>query len=173
MIRELTKADVDPYRALRRTALLTNPEAFGETVTEWDARTPAEIGYRIQAKTQPNLHFMLGAFEAGQMVGMMGFTQQERLKRRHKGTLWSVYVLPEYRSQGIGRKMLDDLLSRVRQVPQIEQVNLSVWAENKTAVSLYTSRGFIPCWLEKNSFKTDTTYLDELHMTLYLKQPGA
>lgn len=173
MIRELTKEDLDPYRVLRHTALLTNPEAFGETVIEWNARTPAEIGYRIQAKTQPNLHFTLGAFEAGQMVGVMGFTQQERIKRRHKGTLWGVYVLPAYRGQGIGKQMLDDLLFRVRQVPQIEQVQLSVWAENKTAVSLYTSRGFIPCWLEKNSFKTDTTYLDELHMTLYLKELGA
>jgi ribosomal protein S18 acetylase RimI-like enzyme len=173
MIRELTKEDVETYWELRRHSLITNPEAFGTTLAEWEARTLTEIAYRVQAKTTPHFHFMLGAFEEGQLVGSMGFTQNEGIKRRHKGVLWGVYILPAYRGRGMGGQLLDAMLARVRQVPAIEQVQLSVWAENKMAVSLYTSRGFVSSWLEKASFKTEAGYLDELHMTLYLKEPGS
>ncbi len=169
MIRELNKNDAEQYWYLRHTSLLTNPQAFGTTVSEWEAVPVAQATYRVQARTAPFLHFMLGYFEGKQLVGAMGFTQREGVKRQHKGLLWGVYVLPAYRGKGIGSQLLDAVLARVRQAGGIEQVQLSVWAGNETAVSLYTSRGFAAAWLEKNSFKTADGYLDELHMVLDMK----
>ncbi|MDJ0916274.1 MAG: ribosomal protein S18-alanine N-acetyltransferase [Woeseiaceae bacterium] len=48
---------------------------------------------------------------------------------------------PSYRSLGLGRKLLDELLSRARDA-EVAQVLLEVRPSNTTAIALYRKRGF-------------------------------
>ena len=53
---------------------------------------------------------MVGAFYDSRLIGMAGFYREKGLKSRHKGRVWGVYVTPEARGGGIGRKMMQALL---------------------------------------------------------------
>lgn len=54
-----------------------------------------------------------------------------------------LYVLPEYRGRGIGRKLLEECISRLK-AKGYSRVRLSVWVENSRAIKLYDSLGFKP-----------------------------
>ena len=42
IVREFTKVEFDVYASIRRLALATNPEAFGDSIAKLDARGPEE-----------------------------------------------------------------------------------------------------------------------------------
>lgn len=53
-----------------------------------------------------------------------------------------MYVSAENAGKGIGWKLVEHLLARVKELDDIEQVNLTVVATNENAVRLYTAFGF-------------------------------
>jgi len=101
-IRQLTDADVEIYRALRLTCLRESPHAFTNSYEEFSQRTLESIAQQFRSHE----NFTLGAFEDDRLVGMVGFYRESALKLRHKGYIVSMYVLPEYRSHGIARALL-------------------------------------------------------------------
>jgi ribosomal protein S18 acetylase RimI-like enzyme len=58
-------------------------------------------------------------------------------------TISDLYVDPKYRGQGLGRRLLDRAVSRIREAG-LHAVNLSVAAGNEAARKLYRSAGFRP-----------------------------
>jgi RimJ/RimL family protein N-acetyltransferase len=60
-------------------------------------------------------------------------------------------------------------LDRIKENPAIEKADLAVGAENKGAIALYRSLGFVQYGEYANALKVDGEYVDELYMTLALK----
>ena len=56
-----------------------------------------------------------------------------------KAEINNIYVLQEYRSQGIGSKLLDYLVKKCK---TCENITLEVRKDNKSAISLYKKFGF-------------------------------
>jgi ribosomal protein S18 acetylase RimI-like enzyme len=82
-----------------------------------------------------------------------------------------MYVQPEYRGQGIGRALLDTVISRARTL-SVRQVNLSVVYANKAAVRLYESSGFERYGLERDAFKIGDEFHDVAYLALQLRGIG-
>jgi ribosomal protein S18 acetylase RimI-like enzyme len=99
---------------------------------------------------------------------MVGFYREKRTKLRHRGTIWGMYVIPEQRHQGIGKKLLLELINRIKLLPNLEQVYLSVVTTNKEARNLYISLGFKPYGFDRNALKLNNKYLDEENMVFSL-----
>jgi len=57
------------------------------------------------------------------------------------GTINDVYVSPEFRGKGIGKKLVVESLNRLK-VEGVKAVRLTVLIENKPAVKLYEKFGF-------------------------------
>ncbi len=167
-IRELKHEDADAFRALRRERLELAPRAFAESISEHDAIPPATIASRLAASSAEN--FVMGAFAPfGQLIGMAGFARSPRLKSRHKGVVWGVYVQPTWRNQGIARGMLKALVERAKANAGLEQINLNVTTDQVAAVRLYTSLGFETYGHEKHALKIDASYVDDYYMVLRFK----
>jgi ribosomal protein S18 acetylase RimI-like enzyme len=98
-------------------------------------------------------------------VGTVGFRREDRAKTGHKGWIWGVYVTGPWRSQGIGRTLLLELLKRAQLLPGLEQIHLTV-AVDGAAKRLYSSLGFEPYALETQSLKVGESYVDQTHMVL-------
>ncbi|HYL74219.1 MAG TPA: GNAT family N-acetyltransferase [Bryobacteraceae bacterium] len=168
-IRVLQEADAEAFRKLRRQALDREPLAFGEAPEEHQAQPFEAFARRLAAARDDD--FVLGAFVDGNLVGTAGFARIQRVKRRHKGIVWGMYVDAGHRGLGVGRALLEALLARVRELPDLQQIQLSVTASQSAARKLYESLGFVSYGREPAALYTGGEFIDEAHMALELKKP--
>ncbi|MDP1511136.1 N-acetyltransferase [Paenibacillus sp. CMAA1739] len=165
IIRNIEPADAEAYWNLRQEALKMNPEAFGTSYEEAVKVSLLDVVKQIQ---NPRDHYILGAFTKDhQLAGMTGFRRENKIKTQHKGTIWGVYVSSTYRSQGIAKKLLMEVISRGRKVEGLKQINLSVVATNQSAVELYSKWGFTTYGIEKNALEYQGQGYDEELMAYF------
>ncbi len=168
-IRFLNAQDAVACRALRLQALRDEPTAFFSDYERELQFSLEEFAARMSVAGDPSSG-TFGAFEGETLVGITGFSREIRAKRAHISSLWSVYVLPEYRGQGIAARLLDAAINHARQLDGVRQILLSVTAGNEPARRLYRSRGFEAYGLEPDAICVDGAYYDEEHMVLRLHE---
>ena len=169
-IRALTSADLEVFRNIRRESLEKSPRSFAESLAEHDALSPKEFARRFASSTSSSNsgdNFIIGAFTDSQLAGVAGFVRNPRAKLSHKGMIWGVYVRPPFRTAGVARAILAEIIRRAKAVDGVEQINLTV-AQGTPARQLYVSLGFEVFGRERNSLKVDGEALDEDLMTLHL-----
>jgi ribosomal protein S18 acetylase RimI-like enzyme len=166
-IRILTAEDANEWWKLRRQALESDPEAFSASSDEHQRLGLQDVRMRLGTGAQDS--FVVAALQDGRLVGMAGFCRETGAKTRHKGRIWGVYVTPEKRQGGIGRKLLELLLERARAIDGLDQIHLSVTTTQAAAAQLYRSLGFEPFGIEPRALKIGGRYIDEEYMLLRLK----
>jgi ribosomal protein S18 acetylase RimI-like enzyme len=166
-IRNLQEADASPWWELRLRALSEEPQAFGKSAEEHQAM-PAEVTAARFRETSP-ANFTLGAFEGKLLVGMATFVRNVGLKERHKGHIYAVYVAPEYRNRGLGKKLLATLIERAATNESLELILLAVSASQSSARTLYGHLGFETYGIEPRALKVGDHYVDEELMILHLR----
>jgi ribosomal protein S18 acetylase RimI-like enzyme len=159
-LRRLGPEDVSAYREIRLEALADSPHAFTSTLESEQAQPLDRFATRLADD------FVLGAFSGPYLVGVAGFYIQPRPKHRHKGMLWGMYVRPDHRTAGIGRKLVEAIIEHVRQ--HVELLQLVVVADNMPARRLYTNLGFIEYGIERHATKYHGQYHDDVLMALPL-----
>ncbi len=122
-------------------------------------------------KDQPD-SFTLGAFEENELAGIVSFQREgeNREKLRHKGLLFRMYISPQHRGKGIGKLLIESLLERVKQLEDIEQINLTVVTDNIVAKKLYEKFGFRSFSTEINAMKWKGSYYSEEQLVLFLNR---
>lgn len=166
-IRCLVATDAQLYWQTRNQGLLEFPDAFTSSYEEGLALPPEKLALRFGGPG--NDGFVIGAFSPdGRLAGCAGFERESRIKSRHKGTLIGMYVIPAFRGQHLGRKLLDALVARVRTIEEIEQINLTVTHSNEGARALYLAAGFVSFGIEKRALKNGDAYFDKEYMSLRL-----
>jgi ribosomal protein S18 acetylase RimI-like enzyme len=158
VIRQLLPADAALYRAFRLAALAESPEAFGS-----DHATESAAPVENFAATLGG-GYVAGAFLDGRLVATAGFRRLDREKTRHRGDIWGVYVAPDARSAGVGRRVMEHLLAHAR--ARVQQVHLCVTAGNGAAIALYDRLGFVRYGTDPRALLVNGRYLDEYLMVL-------
>ncbi len=165
VVRTLEAADAAVYRECRLAQLDAVPDAFGES-TEESARVPLEaIAAKLGGSSDEGC--VIGAFDGGALVGTAGWFRLRETKTRHKGKVWGVYVAAPYRGRGIGRRMVRALVD-ASATAGIEQLTLSVSANQTAARRLYEAMGFEKIGCEPRALKIGERYVDEELMLLRL-----
>ncbi|AEI66666.1 GNAT family N-acetyltransferase [Corallococcus macrosporus] len=163
-LRRLGAEDAEAFKALRLQALQVSPESFGASFEE-DAKLSPEA---VRDWLVGEGHFVLGAFDAGRLVGVLGLKRESRAKLAHKAVVWGMYVAPEARSRGVGRRLLSALLDEARRMGGLKNLLLTVVVGNAPAHALYRSLGFRTYGVEPNALKVGDTFLDKELMILTL-----
>ncbi|MBZ6076171.1 GNAT family N-acetyltransferase [Microvirga puerhi] len=156
VLRDLMPADADAYRELRLEALASAPAAFGSSYEEEIRLSLDEFRARIP-DTGPNRIF--AAFSRDRLVGMAGFVVQDRLKARHKGILWGVYVRPEARGRGLGDALVRQVVDHAAR--HVVVIEAAVGLFNESARRTYHKLGFKPYGIERKAIRIDDIFYDE------------
>ena len=159
-LRRLGPKDASAYQEIRLEALADSPHAFSSTLETEQGQPLDRFAKRLADD------FVLGAFSGPYLVGVAGFYVQPRPKHRHKGMLWGMYVRPDHRSAGIGRKLVEAVIAHARQ--HVELLQLFVVADNMPARRLYASLGFVEYGIERHATKYQGEYHDDVLMALPL-----
>ncbi|MBF9194773.1 GNAT family N-acetyltransferase [Microvirga terrestris] len=163
LIRVLEQTDAEAFRDLRLEALTVAPEAFGASYEE-EASIPLEA-MRAHLSTSPNVVF--GAFADHALIGVAGFAVHDRVKARHRGVLWGVYMKAEWRGHQVGKRLVQCVIDHAcRHVIMLEAV---VGLTNDSARSTYHGLGFRPYGVQRKALRVGDTFYDE--ELLYLDLP--
>ena len=159
----IKSAQLVSYKRFLTTGLIDDEENFRISPAD-EAQSP------FPTSDKPD-SFTLGAYVEDSLAGVVSFARDgaDREKLRHKGILFRMYVAPGFRGLGIGKKLIEELLVRVRQIPDIEQVNLTVIANNATAKALYERFGFRSFAVEEHAIKWKGKYFAEEQMVLRVR----
>lgn len=164
-IRPLTPSEAQAYQDLRLEALRDHPEAFGSSYEEEALFSLETIRSRIPS-SGPNAIF--GVFAGERLIGMAGFAVYDRLKSRHKGVMWGVFVKPEWQGQRIGKALVQRVIDQASRHVIILEAAVSL--TNEKARRTYHSLGFKPYGIERKAIRIGDRFYDE--ELLYLDLPG-
>jgi RimJ/RimL family protein N-acetyltransferase len=106
-----------------------------------DQAPPYEGAASFVAGNIKNNNPQFVALDGSRVVGWCDICQQGKTFFRHCGTL-GMGVVPEYRGQGIGARLLATTLQAGR-TAGFRRVELEVFATNEGAMALYGKHGFV------------------------------
>ena len=169
-IRTLTAGDVEAYREIRLRSVKEHPEAFLASFEEESARTVEQDRERLAAKEGRDDDFVLVAFDDDRPVGLTGAIRSgHHAKRHHIAWVWGVYVAPEVRGRGVGRRLMESAIETISKAGGVEMLQLGVGTENHAARALYERMGFETYGTEVHCMKLGDRYIDEHLMVRFLK----
>lgn len=160
-----TMEDAEKYRVVRLESLQNSPESFASSYEEEENLSVEEILNKFQSDES----YTYGAFEGGELVGMITLYKDELNKLSHRAHIGAMYVSPLKRSLGLGKLLLEEAVEKAKSIKGLEQVYLAVVSSNKSAKKLYRSLGFEVFGTEKKGLRlNNNTYYDVDFMILYL-----
>lgn len=163
MILEITQLPPESwqqYREIRLEAVRSDPKAFGMSYEEELERSESQWRDFL-----PNMWF---AVIDNKIVGMIGLLRDAGIVSKHRAHIISFWVKPEYRGQGIGKKLIQSLQD-FAQTHEIRKLYLYVTKTQESAIRLYKSLGFEKVGELKEHTKYDDNYFDQYLMEWYCK----
>ncbi|NJP38043.1 GNAT family N-acetyltransferase [Alkalicoccus luteus] len=155
--------------ALAAIASGVTEEGFGLVSPEEVTHTTDAMEQRIIAVRNDPRSLFLTAESDGQPVGSLIFQRSTQVKYVHHGS-FGMSLAPSSRGAGIGRKLMEELLSWAAEAPGLEKITLEVLAENTAARSLYKQFQFEEEGRLRRHVYYQGAYDDLILMALFLNQ---
>ncbi len=162
MIKVLTEKNTDAFIQLRMLGLKESPRAFGASFEEGIDRNRTFQNL----KNRTNENFILGYFKEEDLVGIVGFVREQKLKKKHKSFIWGMYVKPNFRGKGIAKKLMPETIGRAKKIEGLSKIILSVTQPQENALKFYENLGFVKYSIEKDAIRVDGQKINEIFMSL-------
>ena len=159
-IRILTPDDAAAWRELRSEMLRVAPESFHADLSEvagW-----GEPEWRASIGPLPDARF--GLLHGAKLSGSACFFREKAVKLAHKGWMTAVYVRPELRGQGWGRKLVRAVIVHAR-----EHVDVLLTGASLAGAPVYKSEGFETYGIERDASRVDGKSIDDELMTIHFR----
>lgn len=112
--------------------------------------------------------FTFGAFEGEELIGIVTLVKETSKKLKHRASIFAMYVSHNKRGLGAGKKLMAAAIVNAKELKDVEQIHLTVMAENEPAKNLYASFGFETYGTEKHALKIADRYYDEEMRMLFV-----
>lgn len=159
---QLSPDDWERLRALRLRALKEEPNAFTSTYDEGVTRS--ELLWRT-ALENPWYYF---AEQGGNLVGSVLATREDNPKIRHIANIYGMYVAPEVRGSGVGKRLLKHLLDEIRRDKSVLKISINVYKTQIAAHKMYLDLGFKQVGYKEKEMCVEGEYIDEYELELML-----
>jgi len=155
-VRRLTPDDYDALRELRLESLRLYPTLFAADLDQEAAMSKEQWLARMTTGAS------FGGFIDGVLNGMVVFSRPIRPKLAHTGDLGAMYVRDAVRGTGLADALIDALVDHAS--GEVDQIQLTVNAENPRAIKFYERHGFRPIGRIPRSLFVEGRYYDDLLM---------
>ncbi|HVU21203.1 MAG TPA: GNAT family N-acetyltransferase [Rhizomicrobium sp.] len=155
-VRLMGPEDYESFRALRLESLHELPANFAADPDQ-EAAMPKEEWLRRLASASS-----FGGFIDGRLSGMVVFSRPSRPKLAHTGDIGAMYVRASAQGTGLADALMTALLKHAATV--VEQVQLTVNAENARAIRFYQRHGFRQIGIIPRSLHIGDRYYDDMLM---------
>ncbi|HWA30057.1 MAG TPA: GNAT family N-acetyltransferase [Rhizomicrobium sp.] len=155
-VRTLVEADAAAMRDIRLEGLRLHPECFGADLEIEEAMSVEDFAARMKTG------ITFGGFLDGALAGIVVFVKPRSKKTGHTGDLGAMYVRKAARGTGLSDLLIETLIGHA--VNAVEQIKLTVNAENPHAIRLYERHGFRTIGRWPNSLRVGDRTYDELIM---------
>lgn len=136
-IQRMTPEHWERVREVRLRALAEAPDAFGTTLAEDLARKVETWRARLEEPVNATFVAVLDGADIGVATGSSYEWSDGQ------AGLFGMWVAPEARRLGVGKRLVDAVLAWAREAGY-PSILLDVGDENPAAVALYASKGFEP-----------------------------
>ncbi|PFZ65182.1 GNAT family N-acetyltransferase [Bacillus wiedmannii] len=168
MIRLAKEVDAESIIDIRKEIILS------ETTTKFFIVSPKKLPNDIDTEKEKirksnekgNLYIV---YEVdSKVVGFLLFNRYELERLRHAGTM-GMGIREVYCNQGIGKKLIEFLISWAKGQKGLEKICLGVVSINDRAIKVYKRMGFVEEGRQRKQIKyEDGTYGDDVLMGLYI-----
>jgi ribosomal protein S18 acetylase RimI-like enzyme len=141
---------------LRLESLRLLPANFAADLAQEEAMAKEQWLSRLASAAS------FGGFIDGKLSGMVVFSRPSRPKLAHTGDIGAMYVRDSARGTGLADALMTALLDHASQV--VEQVQLTVNAENARAIKFYERHGFREIGRIPRSLHVGGHYYDDMLM---------
>lgn len=112
---------------------------------------------------------IFGAFAGERLVGMAGFAVYDRRKASHKGLMWGVYVQAQWRGQGLGKQLVENVIAHAAR--HVIVLEAAVGLTNESARRTYHALGFKPYGIERKALRVGDAFYDEELLFIEFEEP--
>ena len=148
--------DANAMREIRLEMLRLHPEAFAADLETEQAMSVADFATRAASSAT------FGGYVGDALAGSVVFVRPERKKIAHTGMLAAMYVRAAYRGSGVADALIESVIDHA--IGLVEQIELTVNAENQRAIGLYQRHGFAAFGLKPRSIRVGGKIYDEVLM---------
>ncbi len=169
VIQKLSLEHTSAYRELRLLSYQESPYAFSESYEDEHQKNIDDFKDEIIQDSYPEEYFILGCFDGDKLVAFVKFKRDQRTKARHKAMVYAMYVHPDYRGKGLGKQLMQYILDKCGEMPDMEQIHLWVLHHKRaSAANFYKSLGFKSMSKVIADLKVENEYIDAEYMFYYL-----
>jgi putative acetyltransferase len=149
------------------TALYHEPAVARQTL---QMPFPSSETWQKRVETDNERVVQLVALHQGTVIGSITLEQFPRIRRSHAGS-FGMGVASQWQGKGVGSKLLAAVLDIADNWMNLRRVELSVYADNEAAISLYRKFGFETEGLFRDYAVRDGVYVDTLSMARLRRMP--
>ncbi|MDM5228539.1 N-acetyltransferase [Cytobacillus sp. NJ13] len=161
-LRTVNIKDAEAVLEIEREVL--SESEFMVSVIEEFEETSEQIKSWIHKILENKRETLIVAETKGKLVGFIVFRSKNTKRLSHTGS-FTAMVKKEYRGQGIGKLLIQELLNWAEQNHLIEKVGLGVLSTNQRAIELYKSMGFVEEGRKIKEIKfNENYYVDDILM---------
>ncbi len=150
------------HKELRLHGLQDSPCAFTDTLDEARKFSEDEWKERLQKSL-----FAFAEID-NRLVGQVAAFRYSKEKCKHIYCIVGVYVMPEFRGRGIGKKLLTNIINQIKTNTEISKIELSATTSQTAAIKLYRSLGFTEIGISHRVLKYDQILYDEVLMEMLI-----
>jgi RimJ/RimL family protein N-acetyltransferase len=166
-IRIATPEDAASLQELRLESLMMHPEAFAADVDKTAADGVDAWVKQITDNAETHAGVISVAYAGTGLIGMAGIARGHWPKTRHFGTLWGVYVKPDWRGYHIGEGMVNEIIEWATE-NEMTVIYLGATVSEQPAIRCYTRCGFKEYGIEPKAIFYNGNYYDQVLMVKLL-----
>lgn len=165
LIRIANEKDAEGIFAVRKKTV--SEQNYFVTITE-EFKVDIESQKAKIFQNKQNGGLNLVADDSGRIVGFLTFKRNPLKRLNHTGS-FGMGILEDYRNQGIGYKMLRNLIIWAKKQNGLEKICLGVLSTNERAIATYKKAGFEEEGREIRQIKFENgKYADNILMGLII-----